>query len=48
MVGGDGNPVPWVVVHFNRKLREGTDLCGEAWEKQGDGYKDVGHLCVRL
>ncbi|XVS62166.1 hypothetical protein ACQPYE_28380 [Actinosynnema sp. CA-299493] len=47
-VGPDGNPVPWVVVEPLQTVREGTDLCGEAWEKHGAGYRDVGHVCVRL
>ena len=47
-VGQDGNPVPWVIVEPLQTVREGTDLCGEAWERHGAGYRDVGHVCVRL
>ncbi|WP_141975539.1 hypothetical protein [Saccharothrix saharensis] len=47
-VGQDGNPVPWVIVEPLQTVREGTDLCGEAWERYGAGYRDVGHVCVRL
>ncbi|SDG65316.1 hypothetical protein SAMN05216553_11067 [Lentzea fradiae] len=48
VVGADGNPVPWVVIQFDRRVRKGTDFCGEAWVKEGGGYERRGQLCVHL
>ncbi|WP_367128497.1 hypothetical protein [Saccharothrix sp. HUAS TT1] len=48
VVGSDGNPVPWVVVHFNRTLPKGTTLCGEALEAVAGGYVNQGSVCVDL
>ncbi|WP_033443701.1 hypothetical protein [Saccharothrix sp. NRRL B-16314] len=48
VVGPDDNPVPWVIIQFDRRVRKGTDFCDEAWVKESGGYERRGQLCMHL